>query len=296
MPCEFLCIYLTQPPEGMTPSGKTALQTACGDGGIIRGHRLSPAPPPWEAVTLVSQFLDPRTLAVASTVCKAWRSIMSSDHLWEPICLSYRPSIYSLGGSSANTYSSLFALSQSSAIGRARRRERPKPALGLGDLIFAVDIFRADGYPLFSLTTPGDELASAAALGGVFRFDVSAAANAGSVGGLVTGTVRVVWTVLTKGLKGAFTVMDANGVGGGPKDLWLSEELPPPACCSSLAPSGLSAEAALTFGGSRVPILSLGLLDAACWGYARVDDALRYLQHFLLPGDKFVCTSNGGTW
>lgn len=139
----------------------------------------------------------------------------------------------------------------------------------------------------------------------VFRFDVEVGEEEKRKGVEVEeeGEVRVVWNVVLKGWGGAFLMMDRIGrgkkrvvsSGGEEEEMWFSEELPGPACCSRAVAgaggSGLVAELVLGLGldggeGGRrrrkVERVSFGLMSGVEWRYLSVDDALIYLQPFLL--------------
>ncbi|XP_019708830.3 probable F-box protein At5g04010 [Elaeis guineensis] len=251
-------------------------------------------PPPWEVLLLVGQLLDPKTLATASCVSKSWSSAMSSDHLWKPICLSHYPSSLLLITTNPSLSARrLFALLRASSY-RHRRRNPSIPRISLRNLIFAIDVFQRD-VPVLSLARTGEELLRSDH-GGVFRFE--AAGDDGSDGSLEMGeVVKIGWTVVMKGWRGAFTMMDRVGKGRavGETGLWFSEELPSPGCCSASMGGGLEAELGLEFSDDgvgdeegrrrRVGRMSLGLMSMADWRYVGVDDGLLYLQHFLLPNN-----------
>nr|DAD18574.1 TPA_asm: hypothetical protein HUJ06_020037 [Nelumbo nucifera] len=104
-------------------------------------HRLSNLPPPWEV--LVAHYLDPKTLAMASCVCKSWSVSMSSDHLWKPICFTHYPSLSTLRFlDTAVSYHRLFAPGQSSC--RHCLRSPSVPHISLDHLIFTMDIIHGD--------------------------------------------------------------------------------------------------------------------------------------------------------
>lgn len=146
------------------------------------------------------------------------------------------------------------------------------------------------------MVKPGSELRS----DGVFRFDLGACdGNSVKVDGL-----RVTWNVVLEGYKGVFTMMDCGkGKGGfvvGSSDGWFTEDLPRPpgggCCCSGGGGTGGGLVADLRLGlrgaeegggGGKVVVekVGVGMMNVACWRYLSVDDALRYLQHFLLPSD-----------
>lgn len=103
------------------------------------------------------------------------------------------------------------------------------------------------------------------------------------------GDVRVMWDVILEGYKCVFNVMNCKGKGRFVLGLegWFSEELPPPGCCSSDTVSGLVADLRLGLkvedGRAMVEKISAGILSIVSWRYLFVEDALRYLQHFLSP-------------
>lgn len=249
-------------------------------------------PPQWEVLLLVAQLLDPKTLATASCVSKSWFSAMSSDHLWKPICLSHYPSsLHLITTNPSLSARRLFLLFRTSSQRRPRNPSILR--ISLRHLIFAIDIFQHD-VPVLSLLKPGEELLRGDR-GGVFRLE--AVVNDGSDARLEVGeVVKIGWTVVMKGWRGAFTMMDraVKGRAVGGTGLWFSEELPRPWCCSASMGGGLEAELGLEFsddgaggkeGKRRVERMSLGLMSIADWRYVGVDDGLLYLQHFLLPNN-----------
>ncbi|XP_008786892.3 probable F-box protein At5g04010 [Phoenix dactylifera] len=258
-----------------------------------RASNMAPPPPspPWEVVLLLAQTLDPKTLAKACCVSKSWYSAMSSDRLWRPICLSHYPSsLHLVATDPALSARRLFALLRASS--QRRHRNPSIPRISLRHLIFAVDIFQRDA-PVLSLAKPGEELCGHH--GGVFRFE--AAVNDGDASLEVGEVVKIGWTVVMKGWRGAFAMMDRVGKGRavGGDGLWFSEGLPSPGCCSASMGGGLEAELGLEFsddgdgdeeaGRRRVARMSMGLMSIADWRYVGVDDGLLYLQHFLLPNN-----------
>ena len=101
--------------------------------------------------------------------------------------------------------------------------------------------------------------------------------------------LRVTWNVVLGGLRSVFTMMDCKGKGSFVLGLegWFSKELPHSGCCSSGDASGLVADLRLGLrkSGGKVMVekISVGVLSILSWRYVCIDDALRYLQHFLLP-------------
>lgn len=228
---------------------------------------------------LLAHLLDPKSLAVASCVCKSWNSIAASDHLWKPLCLSQYPSIAGQAAASTVSPRRLFALLYASST---RRHCGPcAPRICLADLIFAVDVF--DGSSLvFSVCRPGEELV--AVYDGVFRFDV-AVEDGGSEGWRLDGRreVRVAWNVVTKGLTGAMLMLDRvakGGMIGG--ELSFSEEIRGPACCwRSIR---VVAEVGIGFGSERsVEKVNFRLMSSTECRYLTLNEGLLYMQPFLLP-------------
>ncbi|GMN55457.1 hypothetical protein TIFTF001_024580 [Ficus carica] len=253
--------------------------------------------PPWEVLVLVSQYLDLKTLAMASCVCKSWSVSMSSDHLWRPIFTSHFPSLSSiLSLSSSVSFHRLFAVAHTAAV---RRRHTPsEPDLSLSDLIFTLTITTGSDT-IVSLAKPADELSPDP--NGVFKFDVSVDGELGlsAAAAAEEVKVKVAWNVVLKGWRAVFAMMDCDGkMRFAPGDEgWFSAELPPPGCCVGAAGSGIVADLKMGFGGRwesgvagggggggkvRVEKVSVGILSVVNWRYVTVEDGLRYLQHFLL--------------
>ncbi|KAL3715754.1 hypothetical protein ACJRO7_007493 [Eucalyptus globulus] len=242
-------------------------------------------PPPWEVVLLVSHLLDPRTLAVASCVCKSWRASMSSDNLWKPACASLFPSLSALQSTDpALPYHRIYALGL--AASRCRARSPAKPRLSLDDLVFVVDV-RSEDLPITTVSKPGDEIAPDP--NGLFRFELGADEEC-SLAMEIMDPVRITWIVALRGWKAVFIMMECDGrasfIPGA--EGWFSQELPLAGCCSSATASGLVADMKLGFcsrgvagGKIRVESASVGILSMGSWRYASMEDGLRYLQNFL---------------
>lgn len=248
------------------------------------------SPPQWQVIVLVANHLDPKTLAVASCVCKLWFVSMSSDHLWRSICAARYPSLSALRlADPAVPYRRLYALGHTSE--KRRLRKQPQPVLSMSSIIFAINVFHK-GSSLITVVKRGSELD--VDRNGVFRFDVDvdvAGGGGGSLAGMkALHDLRVTWDVVLEGYKCKFTMLDCEGKGNFVSGLeaWYSEELPPPACCTNDAVSGgLVADLRLGLKescGGRIMVanMSLGLLNIVSWRYVLVVDTLRYLQHFLL--------------
>lgn len=128
---------------------------------------------------------------------------------------------------------------------------------------------------------------------GVFRFEVEVGNAAVAVD--VFKEMRVVWNVVMEGWRGAVAVMDTVGkgraVGGGEDEIWFSEELPGNVGCSvtdgGFSGGGVVAELGLGLGeGRRVERVRFGLMSSVKeWRYLSVEDALLYMQPFLLQSN-----------
>ncbi|TMW97103.1 hypothetical protein EJD97_006204 [Solanum chilense] len=260
-------------------------------------------PPPWQVVVLVANHLDPKTLAISSCVCKSWLISMSLDQIWQPLCCSYYPSLSTLHNFNNNndndgsnvSYRRLFALGQRAS----NRRWKPpsKPCILLKNIIFALNIYK-NSTCVVSLVKHGDQLNFDKK--GIFRFDIDVEQYRRRIPGSATdikngdlgsfdtlGDVIIMWDVILEGYKGVFNVMNCKGKGRFVLGLegWFSEELPPPGCCSIETVSGLVADLRLGLkledGKAMVENISAGILSIISWRYLFVEDALRYLQHFL---------------
>ncbi|MCD7459279.1 hypothetical protein HAX54_040538 [Datura stramonium] len=242
----------------------------------------SPQQPPWQVLVLVSNHLDPKTLAIASCVCKSWSISMTLDQIWQPLCCSHYPSLSRLhnftttmdNSSSTSTvsYRRLYALGQRAC--NRRLKQPSKPCISLNNIIFALNIYKNSAC-MVSLIKHGRQLSFDKK--GVFRFDIDLERRIsgfatdmknGDLGSFDTlGDVRVTWDVILEGYKGVFNVMNCKGKGRFVLGLegWFSEELPPPGCCSSDTVSGLVADLRLGLkvedGRAMVEKMSAGILS-----------------------------------
>ncbi|PON64552.1 F-box domain containing protein [Trema orientale] len=249
-----------------------------------------PPPPPWEVLVLVSQYLEPKTLAMASCVCKSWSVSMSSDHLWEPISRAHYPSLSNLRDLTAVPYCRLYAVAHAAAL---RRRQPPsKPRLSLDELVFAVTVSakKTNSSSLVDIATavskPVRDLGAGVDPTGVFKFDVEVNGEKSTVAAAaeVVEEVKVTWNVALKGWSRVFTMMDCEGklrFSAGAEG-WFSAELPAAECCSG-AGSGIVADLKVGFGRESVEKVSVGIMSVVNWRYVTVEDGLRYLQHFIVP-------------
>lgn len=134
-----------------------------------------PPPPPWQVVVLVSNHLDPKTLAISSCVCKSWLISMSLDQIWQPLCSSHYPSLSTLhnftttnnNNDSNVSYRRLFALGQRAS--NRRLKQPAKPYISLNNIIFALNIYK-NSTCMVSIVKHGNQLSFDKK--GVFRFDI----------------------------------------------------------------------------------------------------------------------------
>lgn len=237
-------------------------------------------------MVLVANHLDDaKTLALAACVCKSWCICMSSDHLWKPICAAIYPSLSNLRTADATlSYHKLYTLGYLSDKRRLQIQKPIKPRLSLGNLIFAIDIYNNKSC-LLTIVKSGAELGVDNRC--VFRFDLEI--NDDKLLGIdVVDNLRITWNVVLDGFKSVFSMMDCRGKGNFVLGLegWFSKELPSSGCCTSSEASGLVAELRLGVkeNGGKIMVekMSVGVLSIVSWRYIWIDDALRYLEHFLL--------------
>ncbi|KAK9289461.1 hypothetical protein L1049_007616 [Liquidambar formosana] len=221
--------------------------------------------PPWEVLVLVAHHLDPKTLAIASCVCKSWLNCMSSDQHWNSVCSTHYPSLFNLKLTHpAVPYRRLYALGHTAS---KRRLQNPsKPHISLENLVFAIDIQNHDSH-IATISIPGEDLVCSQ--NELFQFDINVGQERSTAIAVLEG-VKVTWNIVLKGWRGVFCVMDCEGkasfVNG--TEGWFSVELPPPGCCSSEIASGLLADLRLGFrsgcesgGMLRLENVGVGLLS-----------------------------------
>lgn len=243
--------------------------------------------PPWEVLLLISHFLQPETLVRASCVCKSWREAFTSDHLWRPICLASYPCSFHILLSGISPYH-LFSLFYSAS---KRRYNHPSPLrLSLNQIFFTIEIFHGK-ETLVSVLKPGKEALPKNDC--TFRFEADLTTENVTLLG-ETKEMRAGWTVVMKGLDGAFAMMEREGkgrtIGGDHTRVWFNEQLPVPDCCKGLMPEGAGIEAEMvveigegTNGKKMLQRVGLGLISGC--RYVALEDGLRYLQYFLLGRD-----------
>ncbi|KAJ3669227.1 hypothetical protein LUZ60_011177 [Juncus effusus] len=256
-------------------------------------RRMRPSkqgPPPWEVILLVSHYLEPKTLALASCVCKSWYQALSSDHLWKPICLTSYPCSSHLLASGLSPYQ-LFSL----FYGASKRRyiHPSLVCLSLDQLFFTIEIFHCQ-ETLVSVMKPGEELVPNK--DGTFSFEIDMMdQNVEIRDGNETGKeITVGWTIVMRGFERAFALMEREGRGRMIADLsriWYHEKLPVPGCCKGLMSESAGIEAEMTVeirrvenGKNGVKKVSVGLMSGC--RYVGFEDGLRYLQYFLLDRDR----------
>ncbi|PIA64312.1 hypothetical protein AQUCO_00100058v1 [Aquilegia coerulea] len=244
-------------------------------------------PPSWEILHLVSQYLDPKSLAIATCVNKTWLILMSSDLIWKPICLTHYPSLSILNLTHPTiSYRHLYTLGHFSSMSR---RIRPlAPTITMNDLYFTFDVFDGNTH-ICSITKYGGDLRHD--VNSLFRFDFYVGSDFTIFG--MCDELRVRWNVVLKEWKGVCMVMDCKGKGtsvSSGSEQWFSEELPSTGCCLESGPTGIVAELGfrLCNEGSdckmmKIEKVSMSFFSVICCRYLGIDDALRYLQRFLLP-------------
>ncbi|XP_037406978.1 probable F-box protein At5g04010 [Triticum dicoccoides] len=265
------------------------------DGATTMPPRSAPSrPPPWEALSLVANFLDAASLAAASCVSTSWHAAFSGDHLWARLCRCHYPSAIGLlplynnvnaGDRCSSPHRRLFALFHAAA---SRGRSLPAPRLALDDVTFAIDLFAAGGKNTLSFAVAASDAGVKKAPGGVFQFAVDVSDRNAVAGPGKHWSVR--WTAVRTGHgvapAAAIVMMDAKvpasragalscGVRG---EAWATVALPAPGCGGGK----LEAEVVVEVSGEDrlVEKVRIGvLLDCR---YVSVDAGLRYLQHFLL--------------
>ncbi|KAI9396102.1 hypothetical protein POPTR_004G077301v4 [Populus trichocarpa] len=157
---------------------------------------------------------------------------------------------------------------------------------------------------LFTLSKPCDELQIDP--NGIFKFAVDIDLES-SLKKEAIREIKVTWNVVLRGWKAVFNMMESCSGKASlvpeAEDLF-SKELPLPGCCSNMVTaSSLVAEIKLGFcsenytdeeegieddGKFKRGKLSLAIMNTKHWRYLSMDDALRHLQHFLLPCDAYV--------
>ncbi|KAJ4845290.1 hypothetical protein Tsubulata_015102 [Turnera subulata] len=254
----------------------------------------TPTSPSWEVLSLVSSYLEPKTLARASCVSRAWQSTMSSDDVWQPICSAHYPSLSDLKLTDPSVpYHRLYAISYTAA--KRRLIVPPKPHLSLDNLVFAINISALcpkktnKNRPILNIAKAVSEVS----LGHpeVFKLDiidVNAEFPASTFEGVER--VKVMWNVMLKDWKAVFTMIECEGKLSSDdygREGWFSQELPMPGCCSVADASknaGVVADLKLVVPSDRGSCkMTLGMMSIQKWSYVSVDYASSYLQYFLAP-------------
>ncbi|XVE95856.1 hypothetical protein REPUB_Repub02eG0170100 [Reevesia pubescens] len=248
-------------------------------------HRKPKTPPPWDALVLVAHYLDPKTLAMAACVCKSWCLAMSLDHIWQPLCSSRFPSLSNLKFSYPSVpYHRLYVI----GLAASKRRFKPpsKPRLSLENLVFAIELSTLRA-PVITIAESAIKIINNNVQGNeVFKFNIDV--NHDFFSGIqALEEMRITWNLVLEGWEAVFTMMDCQGklsYTAEAVEVWFSEGLPSPGCCSTDVGSGIVADLKLEFSAElKVEKVSVGMLRCVDWRYVSIDDGLRYLQHFLLP-------------
>ena len=249
----------------------------------------------------MAQYLDPKSLATASCVSKSWLESFSSEDIWRPICSAHYPSVYNLKHvDPAVSCHRLYGIA-STAASKLQLQKPIKPHLPLNDLLFVINARTGESSTLFTLSKPCDELQVDP--NGIFKFAVDIDLES-SLKKEAIREIKVTWNVVLRGWKAVFNMMESCSGKASlvpeAEDLF-SKELPLPGCCSNMVTaSSLVAEIKLGFcrenyideeegikddGKFKRGKLSLAIMNTKHWRYLSMDDALRHLQHFLLPCD-----------
>lgn len=269
---------------------------------LFKNKLVSYSPSPaWELLFLVAQYLDPKSLATASCVSKSWLESFSSEDIWRPICSAHYPSVYNLKHvDPAVSWHRLYGIA-STAASKLQLQKPIKPHLPLNDLLFVINARTGESSTLFTLSKPCDELQVDP--NGIFKFAVDIDLES-SLKKEAIREIKVTWNVVLRGWKAVFNMMESCSGKASlvpeAEDLF-SKELPLPGCCSNMVTaSSLVAEIKLGFcsenytdeeegteddGKFKRGKLSLAIMNTKHWRYLSMDDALRHLQHFLLPCD-----------
>ncbi|KAL8204809.1 hypothetical protein R6Q57_010432 [Mikania cordata] len=258
--------------------------------------RESAAPAvPWQVLELLATNLDPKTLATAACVAKSWSSAMSSDHLWQHLCITHFPSLTHLRSVVFPPQSLRYHRLYNLGFTATKRRQQPpsNPKISLQDLIFIITLNNPQSPPVI-ITKPGSDLTPDHKP--LFRFDFDIRDCHKWREFAVSDDTMVTWNVVLRGFECVFTMMDCKGKGSfvSGSDGWFSAELPGSGCCcSGGGSSGMVAEMRLVMraedggDGRRTVVgsVNVGVLSILSWRYVGVEDCLRYLQHFLQPYD-----------
>ncbi|KAJ9184905.1 hypothetical protein P3X46_004590 [Hevea brasiliensis] len=149
------------------------------------------------------------------------------------------------------------------------------------NIMFVIDL-STKNQPIFNSAKSGKKLDQQDPKG-VFKFNADANYEISSTDEVLLEELKISWHVVLRGwnavvAKSVFTMLDCEGKVriGEDGDGSFSEELPSPGCCNS--DSRRSGGKVMRMGKVSVSILSM-----VKWRYVSVDDALWYLQYFLLP-------------
>ncbi|KAM7265348.1 hypothetical protein ACFE04_003031 [Oxalis oulophora] len=274
-------------------------------------------PPSWEVITLVAaNHLHPKSVAIASCVCKSWNFAMSSEDLWRQLCKIHFPNLIKAKEAVTGPpvpYRRLCAIAVSAAS--RINKPLPKPQISLKNIFFSIQVKRAkDNSPVLTLLRPCNSLFHRP---GQFCFEI----KTNGVKLELKEELRITWNVFLEGWGGVFTMMDSTLPDWSRvlrlrlrvatmKDFTLthwspwksetSQKLPLAAgCCTFNCSSTISAFFGLfvrkKIKGIEVKEIKtkqviVGIVDNRSWSFIDqqwiflpVDESLRYLEYFLLP-------------
>ncbi|CAK7338654.1 unnamed protein product [Dovyalis caffra] len=228
----------------------------------------------WELLSLVAHHLDPKTLAIASCVSKSWLDSFSSEDIWQPICSAEYPSAYSLKDIGPTVpYHRLYAIAYTAAS-KLQLRKPVKPDLSPNDLLFIINAKTKEPSTLFTLSKPCNEFE--VDTNGIFKFAINIDFESSLKKEGIEG-ITVTWNIVLKGWRGIFNMMDyCNGkVSFVPE----AEELFPRRFQENISDEDSKDDSKFIRKGK----LSVAMMNTKDLRYLSMDDALRHLQHFLLP-------------
>ncbi|XP_010555766.1 PREDICTED: probable F-box protein At5g04010 [Tarenaya hassleriana] len=232
--------------------------------------------PPWEVLYLVAGYMDDKTIAIASCVSKTWNLSFSSDQLWRSLCATRHPYLSAVKTASpAISYTRLYSIAESAARHRHLVKREPKPKISLSDLTFVAHVWGTNVNT--TAVKHGKDIMVPP--GGPFWFSVDVNHHDGSSGD--TTEAKVTWNVVFRESESVFTMVDC--VTELPMITLFSQDLPAPEYCLFSSGSGLAAVVKIQLNHDWIKRMGLGILNRVDSRYLNVDEALRYLERFLLP-------------
>ncbi|CAA7059394.1 unnamed protein product [Microthlaspi erraticum] len=234
-------------------------------------------PPSWEALDLVSSYMEPETLAIASCVSTTWLKCFSSENLWRSLLISRSSQASSPYKLALDTTEAITSYKQVvTAVERDAKRRRkdqlPKLKLSLSDLSFIVHV--SAGTKKASILKKGKELV----FGCNDKFHIEADV---SNSGITVGEkdVRMTWQVVYRNWEKFFTMADTTRSLDDTAHTrygWFTEKL------EDKDNRKLVGDVKPRFNGEFLDNIGFSMVDSDGWSSLLVDEFLRYLQRFLL--------------